>query len=413
MGEPRFSIVVPTRNRAQTLRHTLRTCLAQDFEDFEILVSDNGSDETAKAVTDELASGRIRYVRTSKPLAMSDNWDFALSHVRGELVTFLGDDDGLLFGALSTADRLLRELRLPALRWERVGYAWPNVETGGAANRLVLPLARGVEVVASREIASWVANCRVDFTLLPSPYHGVVRRDLLEALRAKAGRVFGGSSPDIFTGFALAQLMPRYACLAAPTAIAGTSAASNGAGNLQLAGDHPSAREFHSLNTQAGLDCHPRAPDLPILPAVLADMYLRADDVCGDRRAALLDRKALSRNCIRALRWQTPEQWSEGVAAIRRSLCDSPSLERWFDREIGALPPTRFPEAPFFPSLGFDGRRLVVDASRFDVVDVYGAAQLVDDLLGSAPDRVGPMGIQRLSPWRRVRSAARILLKGR
>ena len=41
MTDPKFSIVVPTRDRAETLAFALRTCLAQAFENYEVLVSDN------------------------------------------------------------------------------------------------------------------------------------------------------------------------------------------------------------------------------------------------------------------------------------------------------------------------------------------------------------------------------------
>lgn len=40
---PQFSIVIPTRNRAETLGPAIETCLSQDFEDFELLIVDNAS----------------------------------------------------------------------------------------------------------------------------------------------------------------------------------------------------------------------------------------------------------------------------------------------------------------------------------------------------------------------------------
>lgn len=99
LATPRFSIVVPTRNRPETLRHSLATCLDQDFDDYEILVSDN-SDPAAAAQVAEIvavaASSRIRYLPPERPLAMSANWERGLSQVRGEYVTVLGDDDGLM-----------------------------------------------------------------------------------------------------------------------------------------------------------------------------------------------------------------------------------------------------------------------------------------------------------------------------
>ena len=43
MKKPCFSIVIPTCMRHQTLPYTLRTCLEQSFEDYEIIVADNAS----------------------------------------------------------------------------------------------------------------------------------------------------------------------------------------------------------------------------------------------------------------------------------------------------------------------------------------------------------------------------------
>ncbi|WP_440533390.1 glycosyltransferase family A protein [Variovorax sp. YR566] len=72
----RFSIVVLTRNCPETLRHSLATCLDQDFDDYEILVCDN-SDPAAAAQVAEIvavaASSRIRYLPPERPLAMSAN----------------------------------------------------------------------------------------------------------------------------------------------------------------------------------------------------------------------------------------------------------------------------------------------------------------------------------------------------
>src|SRR5262245_30208092 len=96
MTRPRFSVVIPTRERAGTLRHSLRTCLEQDFDDYEIVVCDNCSSTATRQVVDEADSPRVRYVRADRPLAMSANWELAVAAARGEYVTVLGDDDGLL-----------------------------------------------------------------------------------------------------------------------------------------------------------------------------------------------------------------------------------------------------------------------------------------------------------------------------
>ena len=64
---PFFSIVIPTRNRAGLLPHALRSALAQTWQDYEILVSDNHSTDATPEVVGEVGADRVRYVRTPSP----------------------------------------------------------------------------------------------------------------------------------------------------------------------------------------------------------------------------------------------------------------------------------------------------------------------------------------------------------
>jgi glycosyltransferase involved in cell wall biosynthesis len=144
-GGPRFSVVIPTRERAGTLRYALRTCLNQSFDDYEIIVCDNHSSPPTRAVVDEAGSRKVRYVRAPEPLAMSANWELAVGAARGEYVLVLGDDDGLLPHALGELDRLLRESGARAVRWTQASYTWPDIALPGQGNYLRVPLARGRE----------------------------------------------------------------------------------------------------------------------------------------------------------------------------------------------------------------------------------------------------------------------------
>src|SRR5262249_49982060 len=77
MSTPRFSVVVPTRERADTLQSCLTTCLDQGFDNYEVIVCDNCSSPATREVVEGFASSRIKYVRAPEPLAMSDNWELA------------------------------------------------------------------------------------------------------------------------------------------------------------------------------------------------------------------------------------------------------------------------------------------------------------------------------------------------
>src|SRR5262249_33328435 len=222
-----------------TLPHTLRTCLSQPFPDVEFIIFDNGGPPETEAVARAAGDQRLRFVRSDAPLAMSDSWETALGHARGEYVLVLGDDDGLLPHALEDLDRLLRETGAQALRWERVYYSWPDIPIAFWANKLAIPLHYEHRIFEARDILPAIANARADYTLLPMLYNAAIHRDLIARLREKAGRVFGAQSPDIYSGFAFAYLMGRYPSLGHPLAINAGSATSNGIASIGLEGASP------------------------------------------------------------------------------------------------------------------------------------------------------------------------------
>jgi glycosyltransferase involved in cell wall biosynthesis len=89
------SVVVTTYNRAAKLPATLDTILAQDFADFELVVSDDCSSDGTEAVARsyERRDPRVRYRRNPQNLRMPGNLNAAIAAARGELVANLHDDD--------------------------------------------------------------------------------------------------------------------------------------------------------------------------------------------------------------------------------------------------------------------------------------------------------------------------------
>ena len=60
---PLVSVLLPTRNRLEFLRYALETVLRQDDGDWEIVVSDNDSEEDIAGHVAGLGDDRVRYVR--------------------------------------------------------------------------------------------------------------------------------------------------------------------------------------------------------------------------------------------------------------------------------------------------------------------------------------------------------------
>ena len=99
----RVSILIPLFNRAKYIEETLRSALAQDYGDFEIIVVDDGStDGGDKLVEAFFDTGRLRLVRHpgNANLGQSVSLNLALSLATGEYVAILDSDDVFLPGKL-------------------------------------------------------------------------------------------------------------------------------------------------------------------------------------------------------------------------------------------------------------------------------------------------------------------------
>ncbi|MCS6866260.1 MAG: glycosyltransferase family 2 protein [Gemmataceae bacterium] len=382
MSGVRFSVVIPTRERAETLRYALQTCLDQNYEPYEIIVSDNHSSPATKAVVEELASPKIRYIRTSEPVAMSVNWEYAVAHARGDYVLVIGDDDGLLPHALPELDRLANSRDMKALRWSPAYYTWPTIALPGQGNYLRLPMSTVLEEREGVETIRQVARFEAFYTELPMLYNAAVRRDVLDELRQRVGRIFPHPIPDVYSGFAVAYVSQRFWYTTAPMTISGQSHASNGIATLFNRGRSAIDREFHELNARCGLYSERCVPDLPVFPHVpVADAFAFAKRVLFPELDVTLDRQELTRACIRGAR-VTADEWPATLARLRESLADDIELQRWFDRELAHAPYHPPPPVELRPSqLGFDGTQLHLDTAAWGVMEVAAAARLCEQLL--------------------------------
>lgn len=90
---PKATIVVPAYNVATTLPETLDALLAQTYEDFEIVIVDDGSQDATTVIAQSYASDpRVRLIRqTNRGLAGARNTGIAAA--RGEYIGFCDADD--------------------------------------------------------------------------------------------------------------------------------------------------------------------------------------------------------------------------------------------------------------------------------------------------------------------------------
>lgn len=102
---PRVSIIIPVWNRAALLQQAVASALAQTFQNFELIIADDGStDDSAERAA---ASGdpRIEVLRLEHSGNPAVARNAALRHARGRYVAFLDSDDQWL------PDKLAEQVR--------------------------------------------------------------------------------------------------------------------------------------------------------------------------------------------------------------------------------------------------------------------------------------------------------------
>jgi hypothetical protein len=396
MPVPRFSIVIPTRNRARTLAFALRTCLLQEFEDFEVVVSDNDSPPATREVAESFGDRRIKYVRTPTALAMTDSLEFAVSHATGEFITLIGDDDGYLPHSLREMDRILRLVDARALRWDAVVYNWPDIAPQRYArpNALLLPLRllacnyHFIQSHESRPRIGAAAQYKIGYADLPMIFCSVIHREIFEKLRRQTGRYFKSRTPDVYAAFAVAHAAGTYHSLNAPLAIVGTSGQSTGIARHFVKGQSAIDTDFRTLNDQAGHALHAHVPDLPPIPSAVADAFLYFKEALSPDDAGLtLDRQQMIARCLEEIEVESEEEWRRVLDICQTTLTDDAQLRAWFDSTYASQPfASGSRQERKQATKHYGGDYLCLDASEFGVSDVVGVAELCEKLFGYKRD---------------------------
>lgn len=94
-SKPPVSIGMPVYNGEQYIREALDSLLAQDYEDFELIISDDASTDGTQEISLEYAArdGRIRYHRNERNMGMAWNFNRALELSSGDYFMWASQHD--------------------------------------------------------------------------------------------------------------------------------------------------------------------------------------------------------------------------------------------------------------------------------------------------------------------------------
>ena len=120
-----FSVIIPTYNRRELLKRAVDSVLNQTFEDFEVIIVDDGSTDNTGDYINGLGDKRIRYFfqfNQGQNVATNNG----IKNARGEVIAFLDSDDYWLKDKLKkTYEKYLRNNDVDVV------YHWTGLERNG------------------------------------------------------------------------------------------------------------------------------------------------------------------------------------------------------------------------------------------------------------------------------------------
>jgi glycosyltransferase involved in cell wall biosynthesis len=105
MSAPRVTLAIAAYNGERFVAKAIESCLAQDFDDYEVLIVDDASTDSTPAVIARYADDpRVRVVTHPENRGIAAAYNSIVEHARGELIARLGHDD------IALPDRLRRQV---------------------------------------------------------------------------------------------------------------------------------------------------------------------------------------------------------------------------------------------------------------------------------------------------------------
>lgn len=109
-----ISVVVPLYNSCNTIERTIKSVLAQSYQNLEVMVVDDGSEDNSRALIEKMADSRIHYYCLPHQNANVAR-NYGINHSRGEYIAMLDADDEWLANHLETSLMVLQERKVDCI----------------------------------------------------------------------------------------------------------------------------------------------------------------------------------------------------------------------------------------------------------------------------------------------------------
>jgi hypothetical protein len=234
------------------LQYAVNSVLNSPFDDLELIVSLDDVDDGSSGFLIQIDDPRLRIIRPSYGLSMSEHWDFAQGQATGQWQMFLGQDDMMMTGFSDAFERLTNlanAAELGVIVARRAYVCWPPLRDPSLK---ALQYWKTDEIVVknSVEFAAKALLTDISYHVGPQMYTTtLVAKSVVDSIRSKnEGGLILGHPQDAHLAASLLKEAHSYIFCGQPFSWVGTSEKSAGLAIAKLAegGENEIARNYAS-----------------------------------------------------------------------------------------------------------------------------------------------------------------------
>lgn len=130
---PMVSVVIPTYNRAGLVGRAIESVLNQTYEDYEIIVVDDGSTDDTKECVQAIGDERVKYVKSPVNRGQANARNIGIRRAKGKYIAFQDSDDVWL------PEKLEKQMRIMESAEDSVGMVYSMFEYQNAGKQMSVP----------------------------------------------------------------------------------------------------------------------------------------------------------------------------------------------------------------------------------------------------------------------------------
>ena len=188
-NSPLFSILIPTRDRPSLTEDLIDSILIQNFTDFELIISDNSTNNDTQEVLNKIDDHRVINYQTGN-LNMADNWESGIDQCSGLYLLIFSDKMVLKKNSLEYLANYIAKYSPSCITWNIDSFF--DKELTYFKNRSLKTVVR----IEATSILKEILNSEFDSVKLPCHCNSAIAMSVIKSIKSIKGRLCMQLNPD-------------------------------------------------------------------------------------------------------------------------------------------------------------------------------------------------------------------------